>query len=150
MFTVFANCALLLIDHLARKFGRKLGLYNRLIILILSLIATWLVSVVIKAESFKTIIEWLKSILIQIILILRSLNSSIDSYTQDTIDKPKPSKAEDFKVFVFFSVLTVLTTSYLLSVFKRKVVGDGPLNNKLITILEMDLTDYLSKVSINS
>jgi hypothetical protein len=154
MFTVFVSCALLLLDHLARKFGRKIQWYDRLIILILSLIATWLLSVVIKAEAFKTIIKWLKSILIKIMLILRSLNSSIGSYTQDTsaIDKPKPSKAEDFKVFVFFSVLTALTTRYLLSVFKRKVVGDGPLSDELINILEIDLTDYLPKrlVSRNS
>ena len=109
-------------------------------------------SALIKAEAFKTIIEWLKSILIQIILILRSFTSSIDSYTQDRVDKPKPSKAEDFKVFVFFSVLTALTTRYLLSVFKRKVVGDGPLSNELINILELeiDLSDYLPKVSRNS
>lgn len=152
MFTVFTSCALLLINHLARKFGRKLRWYDRLIIIILSLLATWLMSALIKAEAFKTIIEWLNSILIQIILILRSFTSSIDSYTQDRVDKPKPSKAQDFKVFVFFSVLTALTTRYLLSVFKRKVVGDGPLSNELINILELeiDLSDYLPKVSRNS
>ena len=104
-------------------------------------------SALIKAEAFKTILEWLKSILIQIILSLRNFNSSIDSYTQDKVNKPKPSKAEDFKVFVFFLVLTALTTRYLLSVFKRKVVGDGPLSNELIHILEIDLSDYLPKVS---
>ena len=150
MFTVFTSCALLLLNHLARKFGRKLQWYDRLIIIILSLVATWLMSVVIKAEAFKTILEWLKSILIQIILGLRSFNSSIDSHTQDITYKPKPSKAEDFKVFVFFSVITAITTRYLLHLFKRKVVGDGPFTNELINIVELDLSDYLPKVSRNS
>lgn len=137
MFTVFTSCALLLLNHLARKFGRKLQWYDRLLTIILALVATWLMSVLIKAEAFKTILEWLKSILIQIILGLRSFTSSIDSHTQDTsaIDKPKPSKAEDFKVFVFFSVITAITTRYLLHQFKRKVVGDGPLTNELINIV---------------
>lgn len=85
-----------------------------------------------KAEAFKTVLEWVKSILIQIILILRSFTSSIDSYPQNIVDKPKPSKAKDFKVFVFFTVLTALTTRYLLSVFKRKVMGDGPFSKELI------------------
>lgn len=147
MFTVFASCALLLLDRLAKKFGRKLQWYDRLIIIILSLIATWLLSVVIQAEAFKTIFEWLKSMLIKIMVTLRSLNNSIDSYTQDTslLDKPKPSKAEDFKVFVFFSVLTALTTRYLLYAYKRRVVGDGPLSNEVIKILEIDPTDYLPR-----
>ena len=150
MFTVFASCALLLINHLARKFGRKLSWYDRLIIIILSLLATWLMSAIIKAEAFKTILEWLKSILIQVILSLRNFNSSIDSYRQDKVDTPKPPKGEDFKVFVFFSVLTALTTRYLLYVFKRKVVGDGPLSNELIHFLEMDLSEYSPKLSRNS
>ena len=75
LFTAFASCALLMLNHLAKKFGRKLQWYDRLITVILALIATWLFSVVIKAEAFKTIIEWLKSILGQIILILHNLNS---------------------------------------------------------------------------
>jgi hypothetical protein len=150
MFTVFASCALLLLDRLAKKFGRKLQWYDRLIIIILSLIATWLLSVVIQAESFKTIFEWLKSMLIKIMVTLGILNNSIDSidsYTQDPslLDKPKPSKAEDFKVFVFFSVLTALTTRYLLYAYKRRVVGDGPLSNEVIKILEIDPTDYLPR-----
>jgi hypothetical protein len=132
VFVVFTSCALLLINHLARKFGRALRWYNRLIIIILSLLAILLMSALMKAEAFKTVLEWVKSILIQIILILRSFTSSIDSYPQNIVDKPKPSKAKDFKVFVFFTVLTALTTRYLLSVFKRKVMGDGPFSKELI------------------
>lgn len=149
MFTVFVSCALLLLDRLAKKFGRKLYWYDRLIFIILSLIATWLMSVVIKAEAFKTIIQWLKSIVIRIMLILRILNNSIDSYTQDMslINKSKPSK--DLKVFVFFSIVTALTTKYLLYAFKRRIVGDGPLSDEIIKILEIDLTDYLPKRVVN-
>lgn len=150
-FAVYVSCALLLLNYLAKKFKRKLGWYDRLLIIILSLLATWLMSIVIKAEAFKTIIEWLKSILIQIILNLRNFNSLIDSSTQDRVDKPKPAKADDFKVFVFFAVLTALTTRYLLSAFKRKVVGDGPFTDEIIKILELEinLNDYLPEVSRN-
>ena len=78
-FVVFASCALLLLNHLAIKFGRKLQWYDRLIIIILVLLATLLMSVAIKTETFKTIIDWLKNILIQIIMGLRSFTSLLDS-----------------------------------------------------------------------
>ena len=125
--------------------------YDRLGIIILALLATWLMNVVIKTETIKTILEWLKSILIQIILTLRKVNSLIDSYTHDKrkVDKPKLLQAEDFKVFVFFSLLTAVTTRYLLSVFKHKVVGDGPFSNELIHILEVDVNDYIPSVTRN-
>lgn len=150
MFITFASCALLLFNHLATKFGRKLQWYDRLLIVILALLATWLFSVVIKAEAFKTIIEWLKSILVQIMLILHNLTSSIDSHRQNMleIENPKPSKAREFQVFIFFSFITTITTGYLLSLFKRKVVGDGPLSDLLIDIIEIDLSDYFPKTSI--
>ena len=152
MFTVFVSCALLLLDRLAKKFGRRVKWYDRLIIIILSLIATWLLTLLIKAEAFRTITEWLKSLLIKTMVTLRILNNSIDLYTQDTslIDKSKPSKVENLKVFVFFSVFTALTTRYLLYAFKRRIVGtDGPLTDELIKILEIDLTDYLPKRLVN-
>ena len=156
LFAVFTSCALLLFNHLARKFGRKLQWYDRLLIIILALIATLLLSVAIKSEAFKTILEWLKKILIRIILGLRSLTSFLDSHTQDkdlvSRSKPKSSKGEDLKVFVFFSVITAITTKCLLQLFKRKVVGDGPFTTELINILELDidLSDYLPKVGRNS
>ena len=152
LFAVFTSCALLLFNYLARKFGRKLWWYDRLLMTILALIATWLVNVVIKTEAIKTIIEWLKKVLIQIIMGLRSLISLFDSHTQDkdpvSRSKPNSSKGEDLKVFVFFSVLTAITTSFLLQLFKRKLVGDGPFTTELINILELDidLSDYLPKV----
>lgn len=156
LFAVFTSCALLLFNHLATKFGRKLQWYDRLLIIVLALLATLLLSVVIKTEALKTIIEWLKKILIQIIMGLRSLTSLLDSHMQDkdlvSISKPKSSKGEDLKVFVFFSVITAITTRCLLELFKRKVVGDGPLTTEIINILELDidLSDYLPKVGRNS
>ena len=149
LFAVFASCALLLFNHLATKFGRKLQWYDRLLIIILALLATLLLSVAIKTEALKTIIEWLKKILIRIILGLRSLISLLDSHTQDkdpiSRSKPKSSKGEDLKVFVFFSVITAITTRCLLQLFKRKVLGDGPLATKLINILELDIDRHRSK-----
>ena len=150
MFTVFASFGLLIFTHLARKFGRRLKWYNRLIIIILSLLVIWLLNVVIKAEAFKTILDWLKSIIIQIIVGLRSFTSLIDSYTEDLVEKPKPSTSEDFKVFVFFSLLTAITTRYLLYLFYRKLVGPGPFTDEIIKIIEMDVSAYLPKIRRNS
>jgi hypothetical protein len=155
LFAVFASCALLLFNHLATKFGRKLQWYDRLLIIVLALVATLLLSLVIQTEALKTIIEWFKKILIQIIMGLRSLIRLLDSHTQDedlvSISKPKSSKGEDLKVFVFFSVITAITTKSLLQLFKRKVVGDGPLTTELINILDLDidLNDYLPKLGKN-
>ena len=136
LFTVYASCSLLLFNHLAKKFGRKLRWFDRVIMIILLLLATWLTSAVIKAEAFKTILEWLKSILIQVIMSLRTFNSRIDSYfnssTDLSIDKPKPSNAKEFRAFVFFSILTTITMRYFLYLFKRKLVGDGPFTDKII------------------
>ena len=148
MFTVFASCSLLLLNHLARKFGKKLVWYHRLLSVFISLLLIWLLSILIKAETFKTILEWLKSIFVQITITLRSLAMSLDSSLPDAVDNPKSSKAKDFQVFVFFSALTVLTTRYFLYRFKRQVVGDGPLTNEVINFIEIDLSDF--NVSRNS
>lgn len=155
LYLTFASCALLLAIRLAKKFGKKLQWYDRPIILILTLLATLLFSIVIKTEVFKTIIEWLtsilKSILVQIILILQNLTKLIDSrkknHTQNTleIEKPKPSRAGEFQEFLFFSLLTVITARYILYRFKRKLVGDGPFADLLIDIIDIDLSDYLPK-----
>ena len=156
LFAVFVSGALLLLNRLATKFGRKVQWYDRLLTIILALLATWLLNVVIKTEALKTILEWLKKILIRIILGLRSLTSLLDSYTQDkdrvSRSNPKSSKGEDLKVFVFFSVITAITTRFLLQLFKHKVVGDGPFTTELINILELeiDLSDYLPKLGKNS
>ena len=126
MFTVLSSCSLLLLNHLTRKFGRKVTFYDRILTLILSLIATLLLYVIIRVEGFKTIQEWLRSVLIQIIFVFRSFSGLIDSKTQDTVYNSKPSKAKDFKTFAFFSIITILTTRYLLNLFKHKLVGDVP------------------------
>lgn len=146
-FTVFVSCALILLDHLAKKFGRKLRWYDRLLTIILSLLATWLLHMVIKAEAFKTIREWLKSILIHILLLLHNIHSSIGSAVKDqpSINETHSPKDGGFKVFFFFSLLTTLTVRYLLYLFKRRVVGDGPFSDGIIHILEVDLTNYHPK-----
>ena len=51
----FISCSLLLVNHLAKRFATKLQWYDRLIMITLSLLATWLMSIVIKTEAFKTI-----------------------------------------------------------------------------------------------
>ena len=76
-FGVFISCELLLFHYLAKQFGRKLKWYDYLLVTILSLIIVCLLSVAIKAEAFKTIIEWMKRILITIFLTLRNINSSL-------------------------------------------------------------------------
>ena len=152
-FGAFASCALLLINHYANKFGRKLKWYDRLGIIILSLLATLLLMVIIKGEGFKTIAEWLKNVIIRIIVLLRYLNNFIDNilkYVKESLDsvpldQSEPSKSNDLKAFIFFSALTALTTKYFLTLYKRKVVGDGPFSDLIISIIEIDLTDYLPR-----
>ena len=148
-FATFASCALLLFNHLATKFGRKLKWYDRLITFILILLALLLLYIIIKVEALQTIVNWLKSILIQLILILHKLTSLIESHTHTQkiveIKKPKPSKTREFEMFIFFSFITAITTGYLLSLFKRKVVGDGPFSDIIVQIIEIDLNDYLFK-----
>ena len=65
----------------------------------------------IKVEAIKTIAEWLKSILLTIIGNFKNINSFLDHYSSDLKStnelEPKPSKAGDFKTFVFFSILTI-------------------------------------------
>ena len=140
LFTVYSSCGLLLLNHLAKKFDRKLRWFDRVMMLILMLLTTWLTSAVIKAEAFKTILEWFKSILIQVIVSLRTFNSRVDSYFSSSTDlykdKPKPENAGEFKTFVFFSILTTLTTGYLLYAFKRHIVGDGSFIDDIIYIID--------------
>ena len=87
---------------------------------------------------------------------VRSFNRLLDSLTQDKdpvfISKPKSLKAGNLKVFVFFSVIIAITTSVLLQLFKRKLVGGGSLTSEIITIIgfEVDLSDYLPKLTRNS
>ena len=157
-FATFSSSILLILDYNYKQFGKRMWWHDRLIIIILSLGAIWLLSILMEAEAFNTILEWLKSILIRIIWTLRyfnniidsSFNSSIKSQTQDLANTPKPSKAKDFKEFAFFSVLTALIARYFFERFKRKLVGEGHFTDEIIKLIEFDIDYYLPKLSRSS
>lgn len=162
-YVVFASCALLILQRLARKFGRKLNWYHvgGLIILCLGIIGGF--AGLIKMEAFKTIGEWIKSILLALLIVLKNLtsflNKLLNKHSADLEPisglkpshdlEPKPSKAGEFKTFVFFSILTVLTTRFLLIRFKRKLVGESPLTDIMIEILDYDIPDFADFLRVN-
>lgn len=147
IFVVFACCTLALVNRRANQLGNRLLWYDYLIRIIGVLVVTLLLSTAIKFEAFKTILKWLKAMIIRMILALRNFNNCLRESTQDIKPKPsKPSKPDDFGTFVLFSTLTFLTAKCLLYWFKRKIVGDVPFADQIIRFIEMDAEDYIPKL----
>ena len=128
--------------------------------IILALLIAFLGILIIQTKLVKTLMAYcldsLKHILLWIYSILHRANRAIDKLKKYPerqklleekfeIEKTEPSKNSDLGVFLFFSMLTATTAGYLLSYFKRKVVGDGPFTEPVIKLIEIDLTDYLPK-----
>lgn len=145
VFTALTGCAVLLLHQLALRFGKKLKWYNYLLVLLLLLAILCLLAAAIKAEAFKTVFDWVNSILISIFLWLQNINSLLDKYSrsesavmmEENPEVPKLRNSE-FKTFAFFSVLTVIMTRYLLVRFKREVVGESPFTEVIIKIIDND------------
>jgi hypothetical protein len=138
MYGSLVGCALFYFNHLAKKFSDHLKWYDRLFLIILSLIAAWLACEFFTSEAFHTILLWLKNLIFKIISMFRNRNNSVDLSTQDPLDpldNAKSSKDNEFRVFLFYSVLSIATLKYLYYRFKRKLVGDGP----LMHLIEMDI-----------
>jgi hypothetical protein len=151
-YVAFASCALLVLHYLCKKFGKKLRWYDYLFTIILSLLAIYLLALVIKSKSFKIIRDWLKSIIVNLVLTLYDLNTSLDEYFQKSEPDPFPelyksskSNANGFQTFVVFSVLTVITSKLLLKRFKRQLVGqlidEGPFTDIMVYIIDHDKSD---------
>lgn len=73
----------------------------------------------------------------RILAILTYITSRIDSFLQESaeslpVEQSEPSKSNDFKTFIFFSVLTTLTAKYLFNLYKRGVVGDSPFTDLIL------------------
>ena len=161
-YVVFSSCALLILHRIAQRFGKKLNWFHIGGIILLSLVIIGAFALLIQMEAFKTIAEWLKSILLTILVDLQNLTSFLDKNFGDlgpnrpTNDlepvhglEPKPSKAGDFKTFILFSLLTVITTRFLLIRFKRQLVGESPLIDIVIEILENDISDLPDFLRVN-
>jgi hypothetical protein len=82
-FGAYTVCTLLILQHLSKKFERKLWWYEKLLLLLLFLTIACLLGFAIQNEAFKTILEWLKSILLTILFILRRINSSLAKLLKD-------------------------------------------------------------------
>lgn len=77
---------------------------------------------------------------------LRNRNNSVDLSTQGTLDNSESSKASGFRLFLFYSVLTLATMRCLLHNFKRTLVGDGPITDVVIDLMDtvrIDLNNYI-------
>jgi len=143
-FATYTVCALLILQHLSKKFRRKLCWYERLLLVLLFLGIASLLAFAIQNEAFSTIIQWLKSILLTILFILRRINSSLAKWLKDYPsdsssigDKPQVSEtSNDFKNFVLFSILTFVVTKYMLIIYKRRLVGEGPFTDIIIEMID--------------
>lgn len=141
-YIAFSSCALLMVHHLAKRFGKKLKRYHYLTFLFLLLLIVLLLTAVIKAEAFQTILDWLTSILVSLFVRLQHISSLLDRYDSESTfmveENLEPSKVTntDFKTLTVFSILMVITARYLLGRFKRELVGDSPLTEVIIKIVD--------------
>jgi hypothetical protein len=143
-FATYMACALLVLHHLSKKFGRKLRWFDRLLVILMLLGIASLLALAIKNEAFSTIIKWLKSILLNILLALRSINSLLDKWLNDSPSNPStigdksqlPETKDNFKNFLLFSTLIFVATRYLLKIYKRRLVGESPFTDIVIDFIE--------------
>ncbi len=142
MVLAYLSCALLIFYYLSNKYGRKFTWYHYLLLMILYLSLIILLSVAIKTSAFRTILDWLKSMLVTLLLALRNLTNSLAEHSSPAKDKCDSSKTSGLQNFIVFSVLVAFMTKYLLGRFKRKLVGETPLTDILIEIIDADPLDF--------
>lgn len=147
LFTIFSTFSLFVTNKLAKKFHREASRKLSRIVFLIQIILWFIILLAfvqfIKAEGFTTIYEWIISIITRLLVWFKSLTSLLISTMPDkvesdleSLEKSECSKSRDFKEFVSYTILTVLTTKYILHMFKRKVVNSVPFSDEIIYIIE--------------
>lgn len=145
-FLGFTACALLVFHYLSKKFGKKLTWLHRLLVILLLLGIVILLAVAIKYEAFSTIREWIKRILLNILLGLRAINDFLTKKIEDSpsnslsikdeVQLPNLKSKDNFKNFLLYSTLVFVATRYLLKIYKRRLVGESPFTDIVIDFIE--------------
>jgi hypothetical protein len=149
-FFVFITAAMLLLNHLAAKFGRKILWYHYLLVLILGLLGSWLIAILIQNGAFNTIMEVMMAIIAQVGSIFRPIlphcsNERLEDGTKsvDLAQLTESSKINHRRAFIIFSAAVGVVTKVLLARYKRQLVGDGPLTSELVEMIDqIDVTKY--------
>nr|WPV76491.1 hypothetical protein [Naviculales sp.]WPV76571.1 hypothetical protein [Naviculales sp.] len=136
----YAIFALFIMNKLIKKYGKKFRWYNFLILIIIYLIIIWLLGVAMKTEVFQAILKLLKRTLFKFktILTLRDLKKSLAEHSDYSLAEDAKNNKNDFKNFMIFSIFTIVITKFLYQRFKRKLVGEGPLTDIVIEIIDLD------------
>lgn len=135
------------IRDIVSDFVKKLTWYHKCIMLLFGIVIIRGLAGLINEKAFQTIIDWLKSFLIEIIASMRYLNellhklsknNSSVSPIKDELDSQTLQKVpkNEFKTFVFSSIITVMVGKYLVERFTRQFVKDIPFSETIIHIIE--------------